>query len=781
MNPQKTKLEVLFRTFFQASVVNEDTIKKDLEKRIEGLRIKSIKVVDSKANPRAIVTSNILELLIEHDNSFEIQRRSTIASFIGPELREFSHSGAREKDTEKFEKEIALLKSQLAEEKKKAIMENVNQSQETILQKQVKYLNEQLEVLYLERIRVEDLNKELTRQVEILKLQQGFKKSKSVAIPKRNKETASVQTDEDYKGALDKLEELRKERDALRDRTAGVILRNMDREEELKNAKAKATLVEALKKSAEDLEMEKNSISRELQVKLKELEEKTQLCKENEEKMRVLRESLTERMKEVSEYKTEVEFHKSSCSERNILIESLNNSLSELNSKVESLENALTEREEENSELKAKLDALDKNNKALAETASRLETSNEVLVREKERLLKAKQEMDAVEAKRGTSKASSALIVKSKRLADENESLRQELSDAQAVLETKSQGILELQKDLTAKNGELEKLRAALEKASKEEQSEMPTASKSRELSIKMSEERKEKVERELIMLRAKYASVEKTLTEKGMELERLRASVLEASRTPEEPTANELQLRDTAAKQKKEIIELEEKLLGKITFSKKLKEELEEAKETIESLKSANKKLEGELRRRAESAEDVETLTRQRDAVAKENSSLKETLFKYENLVPTALDGMTVDGADKKVSIIEEIRQFITEVIYAYKTLGTNMKELLHVYEAKKARASDFRDKREKLLSAKSKEEASAILSGLENKEVFLKGFTDKTVQVKLIQNCLKEISIKRMSKIDIYEEEIAKFKAIVDISDGKIREYEENLALYY
>eukprot|EP00826_Nyctotherus_ovalis_P023953 TRINITY_DN1844_c0_g4_i3.p1 TRINITY_DN1844_c0_g4~~TRINITY_DN1844_c0_g4_i3.p1 ORF type:complete len:487 (+),score=204.53 TRINITY_DN1844_c0_g4_i3:77-1537(+) len=480
-------------------------------------------------------------------------------------------------------------------------------------------------------------------------------------------------------------------------------------------------------------------------------------------------------------YKTEADFHKNSCSEKNVLIKSLNKSLNELNSEVESLENSLTEREEENLELKAKLDTLDKSNKALAEAGSRLEASNEVLTKEKERLLKAKQEMDAAEAKRATSKASSALALKSKRLSEENKSLKQELSDIQGILETKSQGILELQKELTAKDEELKKLRISLEKASKEEQSEMPTASKSRELSIKMNEERKEKVERELIMLRAKYASMEKTLAEKGMELERLRVNMLEASKRPEEPTANELQLKETTVKQKKEIIALEEKLLEKITFSKKLKEEVEKAKEAIESLKATNKKLETELSKKMESVEDIKALIKQRDAVAKENSSLKETLFKYENLVPTALDGMTPDDTDKKVSIIEEIRQLITEVIYAYKTLSTNMKELLYIYEMKKARAHDFREKREKLLNAKSKEEMNTIFNGLEKKEAFLKGFTDKAVQVKLIQNCLKEISIKRMSKIDVYEEEIAKFKAIVDISDGKIKEYEENLALYY
>jgi len=778
MNAQKTKLEVLFRTYFQTDVINEDAIKKYLEKSIPGLKVKSIKTYDSKTSAKAIISSNLIDLLLDHDYNYENQRRETTVSLVGGGSKEFDAPEAKEISA--LEKQITLLKKQLAEEMNRAKSETKNNTQEmnNILQAEIKCLTEQLEIVDIERGKLEDRNKELTRQVETLNLKQGRSKHKSSTVSSKHKTTVSVQTEEDYVEALEELERLKKENKLYKEKTAELGLRDMEREEELNSVKYNASLAETLKKSIEDLEKEKNIINEELQANLKELEDKRQECKESKEIIMILEKNLEAKTKEAAEYKKEAELHKLDCMKRDATIERLNVQLDKLNLEFKTLKNTINEQKDEIVDLKAELEELERHKQELTKTLTKLEISNNSLRKEKDELVKVKQEIEAMEIKRMKNRASSALTEKNKELTNLNETLKQDLNEIQTMLEAKVQGITELQKELIAKNEEIKKLKESLEESSSEAAS---SGTKSRELLIKMNEEKKEKTERELIMLKAKCVSMEKLLIEKGEEIERLRANVLENQRRPDQ-TPNEVLLKETTIKQEKEILELKEKLLDKITTSKKRTEELNEAKRTIESLKATNKNLEMELIIKSEAAEDIERLTKQHEAMVKENANLKTTLYKYESTLPAALeDGATLDGIDKKVSIIEEIREIIAEVIYAYKTLNTNIKELLITYEEKKKKVNDLKMRKEKLSHAKSKDEMNVMLKELEGSVSFLKGFGDKMGQIKVVQSCLKEIVAKKVSKMDVYEEEIAKFKAIIGISDTKIKEYEENLTMYY
>jgi chromosome segregation ATPase len=779
MNSQKTKLEVLFRTYFQTDVINEDTIKKYLEKSIGGLKVKSIKTYDSKNNAKAIISSNLIELLLDSEPNNVLQRRATFVSFVGGASKEFDVSEV--KQASDLEEQITLSRKQLAEEINRAKPETKNNRQEmtTILQTEIKCLTEQLESADIERAKLEDRNKELIRQVEILNLKQVRNKHKNNGISLKHKTAVSVQTEKEYAEMLEESERLKEENKLYKEKTAELGLRDMEREEELNSVKSNASLAETLKKSIEDLEKEKNVITEELQANLKELEEKRRECKESEERIMVLKKDLGAKTEEAEEYKKESEINRVDCRKRDVAIERLNAQLNELNLKVKALDTANSEQEDEIADLKVEHEELERNNQALTKLKTKLEASNNFLTKEKDELVKVKQEMEAMKMKRMGNKASSMLMKKNKELADLNETLKQDLNEIKAMLETKTQGIMELQKELIAKNEEIKKLKEPLEGSSSEVAS---GGNKSRELLIKMNEGRKEKTERELIMLKAKCASMEKSLIEKGEEIEILRANVLESQRTPDQPTSDEVLLKETTIKQEKEILELKEKLLSKITNSKKNMEELNEAKKTIEYFKIANNKLEEELVSKAEAAENIERLRKQHEAIVKENANLKTTLYKYESIVPTALgDGATLDGTDKKVSIIDEIRQTIAEVIYAYKTLSKNMKELLVTYEEKKKKVNDLKVKKEKLFNTKSKDEMNTILKGFEGSLSFLKGFGDKMGQTKLIQSCLKEVIAKRVSKMNVYEEEITKFKAIIYISDTKIKEYEESLAAYY
>eukprot|EP00831_Metopus_contortus_P061783 TRINITY_DN5368_c0_g1_i4.p3 TRINITY_DN5368_c0_g1~~TRINITY_DN5368_c0_g1_i4.p3 ORF type:complete len:112 (-),score=28.29 TRINITY_DN5368_c0_g1_i4:295-630(-) len=77
---------------------------------------------------------------------------------------------------------------------------------------------------------------------------------------------------------------------------------------------------------------------------------------------------------------------------------------------------------------------------------------------------------------------------------------------------------------------------------------------------------------------------------------------------------------------------------------------------------------------------EQYSMMKRQYDILVNEIKSLKESLFAFENQSASS-------KPDSKISVVEEMQALIGEVIFVYKTLGTNSREFIEFYEEKKGK----------------------------------------------------------------------------------------------
>ncbi len=257
-----------------------------------------------------------------------------------------------------------------------------------------------------------------------------------------------------------------------------------------------------------------------------------------------------------------------------------------------------------------------------------------------------------------------------------------------------------------------------------------------------------------------------------------------------EEETIHRTELKEECEQQKKELTEKEAEItelkvkLAQMESLTKVADELEVTQKELASLKALNKTLQNAADERAVAVELMESLQKQHELMVKENTDLKAALFEAENSMrssETTSDSFIKAGGEKKVQIIEEIRQILAEVIYAYKTMGTNAKQYMSEFEEKKDRAQDFIGTVEKLTQSKKKEEQTAILKALEGEAVFLKGFPPKSDQSKLMVACLNQVATKKAGKMHAYEDEISKFNTMIGVSASKVTEYEQRLAFYY
>ena len=83
----KKKLEVLFRSYFQTEKNTDVSIKAFLEETISNLKVKSIETYAGKGNVKAVVNSNIVDLLVGTDSAEEGDmmdyKRGKSMSFMG--------------------------------------------------------------------------------------------------------------------------------------------------------------------------------------------------------------------------------------------------------------------------------------------------------------------------------------------------------------------------------------------------------------------------------------------------------------------------------------------------------------------------------------------------------------------------------------------------------------------------------------------------------------------------------------------------------------------------
>lgn len=230
-----------------------------------------------------------------------------------------------------------------------------------------------------------------------------------------------------------------------------------------------------------------------------------------------------------------------------------------------------------------------------------------------------------------------------------------------------------------------------------------------------------------------------------------------------------------------KELSELKSKL-SKFDLMSKNVDELESCKKEIIKLQTENKKYKTIADEGSIAIEQVAGLQKQHEQLVKENSDLKATLFDAEGMLKSAsTTGSKADEKDKKISIVEEIRLALAEVIYVYKTLDTNAKEYIMGYEIKKDKAQEYVKTIEELQRNPKKESQLDFLKTLSSDIAFLAGFQLKPENLKTILACLAAAAKKKESKLETYNIEIGKFNSMLEVSKIKVTEYEQKLSLYY
>ena len=274
MKSSKKRLEVLFKSNFQIDKTSETEIKNFLENKIPGLSIKNIETYSSKSNVKAVIISNIMDILGNNDEESDIgdYRRGKSVSLIGVAPNFGDNSVIlEEKDREIADLGMKLSKvtKELSDEKEKTKKltesngtKNEIQEISAMYQVEIKNLTDQLEFVDIERGKLEDKNRELSRQLEIMSLKHG-NKSKTKIIPTGLfHDDASIQTEEDYESALKEFAKLKEEKQSLENHLASVTLKIMAEQEKVEKIMVKANMANTLKREVENLENEKENLKK---------------------------------------------------------------------------------------------------------------------------------------------------------------------------------------------------------------------------------------------------------------------------------------------------------------------------------------------------------------------------------------------------------------------------------------------------------------------------------------------------------------------------------------
>lgn len=205
------------------------------------------------------------------------------------------------------------------------------------------------------------------------------------------------------------------------------------------------------------------------------------------------------------------------------------------------------------------------------------------------------------------------------------------------------------------------------------------------------------------------------------------------------------------------------------------LPKKLEDAKLEIAGLNAKYFEKLGELKELNEKIAQIE----------KENMDYKKKLSEFYSIKKIKKHENNENKQDPQsqeeinIFITEEIKQFITEIIFVYKTLDTNAKELKEIYELKKERAENLRNIAVTFEHKKNKEKV-AILKDLENDFGFIKAIGPSEKNTKILASCLMETINIKLCKHNFYENQLMKFNQMSTVAKQKIVEYNQKLCLF-
>jgi len=379
-----------------------------------------------------------------------------------------------------------------------------------------------------------------------------------------------------------------------------------------------------------------------------------------------------------------------------------------------------------------------------------------------------------------------------KNLESENEVLKKQMQDIKKEkVKNNAANYEKVKAQLKEKEEEVKKLkeRVISYKELHTRIEELKTDNLRLETIIKITEESKARLEQDIIILRntvkelkiAKDSAAIKVAEEIGSVTEK----EMNERKEFEKKLGNEIKEREDKGKtitevQLKELSKFKEDVEAKARQIEVQKELISGIQKEIKELNIKNKRLQLDADEKNAAVEEMKALKKKQELLINENGSLKEALLEQgkDNTKPKA---SVNNGDNLRAQILEEIKEMLTNAIYAYKTLSSNMKDFRESYEEKKLRMNNFFMKVERVNNAKRKEEYMEIIKNLEESSVFLKGIPNKVKEMTMVIACLNGVSAKKKEKMKYYNDQIARFKEIIDISDGKASEFEEKLAFYY
>lgn len=240
--------------------------------------------------------------------------------------------------------------------------------------------------------------------------------------------------------------------------------------------------------------------------------------------------------------------------------------------------------------------------------------------------------------------------------------------------------------------------------------------------------------------------------------------------------------VKEKLEKLEREDIENKSKLKELLEIKKKL-EDYEFTKRELADIKAKVEEYKRAASEKKEAVEIAAALQSQYDTLKKQNLELKDALFQAENkLLHSEISGEHSSGGipeEKKMNVVEEIKQYLAEVLYVYKTLDTNTRELKEIYSTKKEKLERYREIAEGLGNKKNKEKI-AILKDLSEDFGFINVIQVKEENLKLLIPCLLETINLKMAKLEPYENQLMKFDQMINVAKVKLEEYDQKLNLF-
>lgn len=446
-----------------------------------------------------------------------------------------------------------------------------------------------------------------------------------------------------------------------------------------------------------------------------------------------------------------------------VLVEGLSKEKEEVIDDLKKMERDYNEKEEERKKVTDRLIEFKEKHKAeIAEAEAKYKEKSDELASLEVKNAEANEKILSLESASAklseelqTLKRNTELLEAAKAtLEKDNERLKKEGSKSNAANNAK------LQKQLKEKDEELRKFKenAKSEKELLMKIESLKTDNARLEMILKLTEEGKVRKEQELTQIKGKMH------TEKS--------EVEMKEREEKEKSMADVRTR--------ELDRLSEDLDAKTRQIEVQKEYIKEAQSRMEALQAKNKALQLDAEEKKAAMQHMQALKARQELLISENASLKAALLEQSGSA-TPSPGEEVKGSSsKKAQILEETKEMLANVIYAYKTLCSTAKKLMLQYDEKKLKLDAVLTMIGKANTAKKKEEFMEIMKGLETSIVFLKGIPDKVKSMKMIVGCLNEVGSRKKDKLKMYEEEIVSLKEAFEVASAKVDEYEERLVLF-